>query len=406
MNLKKALRLERSARVAVVGAGGKTSVIFRLAHELPPPVIVTTTTHLGLWQVHAGDRWIQGVDALADGRVKDGITVITGSEIRNDRVNGPTDAELDRLRTLADENGWSLLIEGDGSKGLPLKAPGKNEPVIPSWVETVIVVAGLTGLGKPCDNAHIHRAEIFCELSGLSLNEPVGEEALVQVLSHAQGGLKGIPENARKVVLLNQAEDPGLLNAASRMAQPLLRSYDAVLIGSLLSEPEDEIYTAAEPIAAILLPTDDLMAHFDLNADRISNKANINNAYSQNITDIPSLKIYSLNNQTQSIDSITSIRLSVQSLPPNIGGVVLLSNAGLEDPAQLVRELIDRHTKTLASIIAHRDEAQRVDAALIDRDLFPDLMALQGDRDVREIFSRYLVESMPWDNDSQTRKSE
>ncbi len=36
-----------STSVAFVGAGGKTTAMFQLARELTPPVIVTTTTHLG-----------------------------------------------------------------------------------------------------------------------------------------------------------------------------------------------------------------------------------------------------------------------------------------------------------------------------------------------------------------------
>ncbi len=247
MNLRKALRIDQPVCLAIVGAGGKTSALFRLARELPPPVILTTTTHIGVWQAQEGNRWVRGLDSLAElDAVESGVTIVTGDEIHNDRVSGLVAEDLDRLHGLAEQSGWNLLIEADGSKRLPLKAPGEYEPVIPGWVKTVIVVAGLTGLGKPCNNAYIHRAEIFARLSGLQPDQPVGEEALVRVLCDPQGGLKGIPKNARKVVLLNQADNPSSLAAATRMATSLLDHYDLVLVGCLKNDSEEEILTARE----------------------------------------------------------------------------------------------------------------------------------------------------------------
>ena len=102
-------------------------------------------------------------------------------------------------------NELPLLVEADGSRRLPLKAPAPHEPVIPEWVNTVVVVAGLSGLGKLLDPAWVHRPEIFAHLSGLELNAPVTSDGLINVLTHPQGGLKDIPYGARRVALLNQA---------------------------------------------------------------------------------------------------------------------------------------------------------------------------------------------------------
>ena len=49
ITLAQALRLSQSPCVAFVGAGGKTSAMFRIAHELAP-ALVTTSTHIGAWQ--------------------------------------------------------------------------------------------------------------------------------------------------------------------------------------------------------------------------------------------------------------------------------------------------------------------------------------------------------------------
>ncbi|GAP14697.1 probable selenium-dependent hydroxylase accessory protein YqeC [Longilinea arvoryzae] len=417
MNLRRALRLDRPACVAIVGAGGKTSAMFRLARELPPPVIVTTTTHIGVWQTQEGDRWVQGLDAFAEsGAVEHGVTIVTGREIKNERVNGLAADELDHLHALAKEKGWSLLIEADGSKGLPLKAPGETEPVIPAWAETVVVVAGLTGLGKPCNNAYIHRPEIFSELSGLPPNEPVGEEALVKVLLHPSGGLKGIPQNTRRVVLLNQANDPSLMAAASRMSEPLLGSYDVVMTGGLKNKIEEEILAAREPIAAVILaaggstrlgtPKSELLFHgknFLENVIQCGFDAGLkpvvvvtNNAYSQSINQNQYPNIILLNNPIRQSGQSTSIRLGIQSLPQNIGGAVFLLCDQPQIPAQLVHNLVERHARMHAPVIAPRVGDKCANPILFDRCTFADLLALEGDTGGRSLFSKYPIETVPW----------
>ena len=58
VRLSQALRLSNSARLALVGSGGKTTALFQLARELSSgggPVIVTATTHLHVDQVKLAD---------------------------------------------------------------------------------------------------------------------------------------------------------------------------------------------------------------------------------------------------------------------------------------------------------------------------------------------------------------
>jgi probable selenium-dependent hydroxylase accessory protein YqeC len=121
---------------------------------------------------------------------------------------------MDRLLALADDFRVPLLIEADGSRMRPLKAPGEHEPPIPAFATQVVVVAGLTALGQPLTSDWVHRPERFAALSGLEMGQAITSEAVARALSHLSGGLKNIPAGARRVVLLNQADrrsfDPGL----------------------------------------------------------------------------------------------------------------------------------------------------------------------------------------------------
>jgi len=422
MNLRTALRLDKPACVAFVGAGGKTTAIFRLARELPPPVVVTTTTHIGTWQITQGDCWITDPKLLeGDLTAKNDVIVFTGKSIKDNRAVGLKPSEVDDLCRLVKARGWSLLIESDGARQLPLKAPGPNEPVIPSWVENVVVVAGLSGLEKPLNDAYIHRSKIFSQISELPLDKSVGVGDLRRVLLDPLGGLKHIPEHARKIVFLNQADNDLIIAKASQLSIDLLVAFDAAIIGRLFNEPEEEVLASKEPIAGIILaaggstrfgqPKQELMwrgKSFLENVIGAATQAELmkvcliysNNAYSQSITNYINPNFFSLINQTWQLGQSTSIRMGLQSLPANTGGVIFLLCDQPQIPSQLIRDLVQRHAETHAPIIAPFVGGRRANPVLFDRCTFPDLMALEGDIGGRALFAKYPIEYIPWNDEN------
>src|SRR5512145_2550 len=115
MQLAKALRVSESAVVAFVGAGGKTTAMFRLAQELAP-ALVTTTTHLGAWQASMAnlhfawepDEPLPEMEAV----LGSGITLVTGSlDEATERFRGLTAPQLEKLRQLAGYHDLPVLIE-------------------------------------------------------------------------------------------------------------------------------------------------------------------------------------------------------------------------------------------------------------------------------------------------------
>src|SRR6266508_4270280 len=58
LSIAQALRVDSSPCIAFVGAGGKTTALFQLAKQLPLPVIVTATSHLGAWQFRLANQHI------------------------------------------------------------------------------------------------------------------------------------------------------------------------------------------------------------------------------------------------------------------------------------------------------------------------------------------------------------
>jgi molybdenum cofactor cytidylyltransferase len=235
-SLRSTLGLGETPRVAFVGAGGKSTALFHLAREYASPVVVTATSHLELFQIKQADQHFQfdqssgWNESLPTGL--SGITLFSGIQSTRS-VAGLEEGPLQEVLSLADKNSTPLLIEADGSRRHPIKAPTTHEPPIPKFVDTVIVVAGLSALGKPCTAERVHRPEIYSQMAGIQPGDPISLNAMKNVLCHPHGGLKNIPSQARKIVLLNQADTPEICKMAEVLAANLLSAFDRVVVSAL-----------------------------------------------------------------------------------------------------------------------------------------------------------------------------
>ena len=89
-----------------------------------------------------------------------------------------------------------------------------------------------------------------------------------------------------------------------------------------------------------------------------------------------------------------SLRAGLRALRPDIGAaLVVLADQPALTP-DLLRLLVDRYRATGAPIVVPRYQGRRGNPVLWDRALFPDLLAVEGDRGGRDLLKRYqdLVE--------------
>jgi molybdenum cofactor cytidylyltransferase len=423
MNLSQALRLPNAPLVALVGAGGKSTAMFQLAKEMSP-CIITTTTHLGAWQVSQQDvhiLWKTG-SPLPDIElpIVTGITLITG-ELEGDRYRGLDSGQMENLKELVGLHDLPLLVEADGSRQKPLKAPAEHEPVIPGFVDTVIVVAGLRGLGKPLIKEYIHRPDIFASLSGLKINELVTGEALANVLTHAAGGLKNIPPDARRIALLNQSDNPELQAEGWTLAQSLLSSYDAVIVSSLIprqkqGRAESKIIAVFEKTAGIILaaggsarfgspkqlldyhgkPFVRVIAETALEAGL--NPVNVvTGAHAEEVEAVVrDLPVRIIRNPEWQVGQSSSLRAGISALPAKIGAVVFLLADQPQVTATVLRALMELHAQELPVVLAPYVRNRRANPVLFDRVTFPDLLKLEGDQGGRAIFSKFSPSYLDW----------
>lgn len=140
MQFCEALGLGRGI-TSIIGSGGKSSLLDRLAEELRERgrVVLCTTTHMF---PPPGLRTLQNASSQDVERAlaEDGA-VCLGELAPDGRLHAPA-LPISELARLADY----VVVEADGSKRLPLKAHAPHEPVIPPGTERTVCVLGLTAL--------------------------------------------------------------------------------------------------------------------------------------------------------------------------------------------------------------------------------------------------------------------
>jgi molybdenum cofactor cytidylyltransferase len=227
--------------VAFTGSGGKTTAMFRLAAELVAHgarVLITTTTH-----IYPPDAQ-QFPTTVIEGSLEDLVrgarsvlvqssAVVLARELGTDgKLVGLGPEWIEQLPKRLQVT--HLLVEADGSRGRPFKAPAEHEPVIPPSADLVVAVVGLSAVGQALSEEFVHRPERVAALAGCRLGDRISPSLVATVLLHPRGSTRGVPARARVVALLNQADDEIRFEAGCEVARELIeRGAERVVIAAL-----------------------------------------------------------------------------------------------------------------------------------------------------------------------------
>ncbi|WP_297712009.1 selenium cofactor biosynthesis protein YqeC [Clostridium sp.] len=204
--------------ISFVGGGGKTTSIYTLASELSnlgKKVLVTTTTHMHMPKDYINFKG--DINEIKE-RFKNTNLITVGIKDRNEKISSVGEDIAINLIELCD----FLLIEADGAKMLPLKAPADHEPVILSKTNMIVGVAGIDSLGKSIKEI-CHRPEYVCNILIKKYEDKISEKDIANLLSSESGQKKFIDRcnNAEYRAIINKVDNEELLYSAAKICKYL-----------------------------------------------------------------------------------------------------------------------------------------------------------------------------------------
>ena len=208
---------EKNHVVSIIGGGGKTTLLYEMAGfcvKNDQKVLVTTSTHIYRPPKEWHDQSLEAVER----KFRTGRAAIIGSACRDtEKLSMPETELFEAARKKAD----LTLIEADGARHLPCKAPAEHEPALLSSSDLVIGVTGLSALGQPLGKG-CFRAERAAELLGCTMEHHITEEDLARLIASEQGQQKDLKGRTFYAVL-HQYEEKEHRAAAEKLVELLRR---------------------------------------------------------------------------------------------------------------------------------------------------------------------------------------
>ena len=249
VNIKQSLNLGEKAVVSIVGAGGKTSLMFALAQELSNSgykVLTTTTTKILKPTVKESPATIISKDFQTI--IKEACSLLTDHfhlsaaachELANNKLIGLQPGVIEQI--LRANIFDYILIEADGAARRSLKACASYEPVVPRFTDTIISLAGIDVIGKPLTEEWVFRSNLYSSITGLPLTQAVTEESIAEILLHDSKKIATDKGSTQRVVFLNKADDNQLISSGKRITAALVEKnkgiFQLIVIGALRKNP-------------------------------------------------------------------------------------------------------------------------------------------------------------------------
>jgi probable selenium-dependent hydroxylase accessory protein YqeC len=214
--------------VSIMGAGGKSTLMNRLADELivlGRTVVLSATTNYHrpkalqseqILLIRDAPSWPDQLGVLAQ---RWNRLLVLHHDLGDAMVRGIDVAAVQIIHEQIPDA--IVILKTDGARKRWFKAPNQSEPVIPPWSQLSITVVNCEILGQPLTEGLVHRPERVAELTGLHMGDPITPEAVGQVLTHPSAYTAKIPSSARRVIYISHVRSPEELVQASRIASCL-----------------------------------------------------------------------------------------------------------------------------------------------------------------------------------------
>lgn len=237
MKITKLLDIKKECMISIVGAGGKSTLMYSIAEELRKDrkCLVTTTTKIFIPEEDKYDLMAIGSESF--GNLKqasnNGVYVYGSSTNSEGKLIGINPSEL--LGQLAYFD--NIIIEADGSRMKMVKGWLDSEPVICADSTQTIGVLSIEAIGKKINNENVHRVTEFINITKSNIDNLITIEDLASIINHPLGLFKNAV--GEKILFINKVGTVEQINDARKLVDFTRKNninIERIFIGSLKSK--------------------------------------------------------------------------------------------------------------------------------------------------------------------------
>jgi probable selenium-dependent hydroxylase accessory protein YqeC len=204
------LNIRPSQCVSIMGAGGKSTLMNRLADEL---IVLGRTVVLSSTTNYHRPTTLQSEQILLTRNIPDwperlgtlarrwNRLLVLHHDLGDAMVKGIDVAAVHQIHEQVPEA--IVIVKTDGARKRWFKAPNSSEPVIPPWSQLCITVVNREILGQPLTEALVHRPERVADLTGLRVGDPITPQTVARVLTHPDTYAPKIPAGAQRIIYIS-----------------------------------------------------------------------------------------------------------------------------------------------------------------------------------------------------------
>ena len=239
--------------ICAVGAGGKKSTLYRLAeaHRLlgSERVGLTATVTVamppsqlfGTPLVGRGDMLAQ---SLSQALMERSLVAFAEPSSKPGRLGG---LRPELVASLHARFGFTAtLVKADGARMRLIKAPSKDEPVLPAAATTLLPVVSARAIGRPLEPGTAHRPDRVAWVTGAAPGEPLAAIHVARLLASEAGSLHR-SGTTTVVPIINMVDDEPThraARAAAHSALAMTRRFDRVVLAAMTADqPLVEVIT-------------------------------------------------------------------------------------------------------------------------------------------------------------------
>ncbi len=406
--------------ITFIGGGGKTTIISKLASELTAAghkVLITTTTKF--YPFPGISNFIANNDSEVMHRLKNhfknnNLAVYGNSLTAENKIVGVSPLQVSKIK---EELPVTILIEADGSRGLPVKGYNSDEPVIPDCTKLVIALIGAEAIGKTLSSQTAHRPDQLAAAVKIKKGSVLTEQILALAFgTMLEKALKQAPA-AETICILNKVnllakKNRGLLKIAKKLSELSTRPRYFLGTEAKSAEPVKAIISLgsekpAPAVTAVVLAAgsatrmgrDKLSLPLDQHTILERTLANVKKAGVDEIIVVVkpgspwcgklANRGYTIvENHYHAEGQSSSLKAGLMAVSNSTQGALFILGDQPEVTPCLYKELIAAYRSSFKLVTAPLYQGRRGNPTLFDRRTWPKLLELSGDEGGRFLFKQ------------------